>query len=372
MPNPSNEVPPAPKRRRSADWLQPWLIVAAITLTMLLGRVGLTERRDTLTYSELKALVSVRLVDSLVISESRIRGSLALNGLERALPAPRAAELRANYAAALRRPFSVARVDDPSLIADLERAGVRYEGVVGRAWFGDALSLLFPLVLLFALWTSFFRRLGPQGGMAAIGRSRAKVYAEQSTGVTFADVAGLDEARAELMEIVDFLKNPERYRRLGGKIPKGVLLVGAPGTGKTLMAKALAGEAQVPFFSLTGSEFVEMFVGVGAARVRDLFTQAQANAPCIIFIDELDALGRVRSVASIVGSHEEREQTLNQLLAEMDGFDTQKGVIILAATNRPEILDPALLRPGRFDRKIVLDLPDVRGRGRSCGCTRAR
>ena len=180
--------------------------------------------------------------------------------------------------------------------------------------------------------------------------------------MTFDDVAGIDEARGELMEVVDFLKNPDRYRRLGGKIPKGVLIVGAPGTGKTLLAKAVAGEAGVPFFSLSGSDFVEMFVGVGAARVRDLFAQAQEKAPSIIFIDELDALGKARGISPIVGGHDEREQTLNQLLAEMDGFDTQKGVIILAATNRPEILDPALLRPGRFDRQVVLDRPDLKGR----------
>ena len=196
----------------------------------------------------------------------------------------------------------------------------------------------------------------------AIGKSKAKVYVEHETGVTFDDVAGIDEARGELMEVVDFLKNPDRYRRLGGKIPKGVLIVGAPGTGKTLLAKAVAGEAGVPFFSLSGSDFVEMFVGVGAARVRDLFAQAQEKAPSIIFIDELDALGKARGISPIVGGHDEREQTLNQLLAELDGFDTQKGVIILAATNRPEILDPALLRPGRFDRQVVLDRPDLKGR----------
>ena len=207
------------------------------------------------------------------------------------------------------------------------------------------------------------RRMGgAQGGLLAIGKSKAKVYVQHETGVTFDDVAGIDEARGELMEVVDFLKNPERYRRLGGKIPKGVLIVGAPGTGKTLLAKAVAGEAGVPFFSLSGSDFVEMFVGVGAARVRDLFAQAQEKAPSIIFIDELDALGKARGISPIVGGHDEREQTLNQLLAELDGFDTQKGVIILAATNRPEILDPALLRPGRFDRQVVLDRPDLKGR----------
>jgi cell division protease FtsH len=206
------------------------------------------------------------------------------------------------------------------------------------------------------------KRMNPQSGLMSIGKSRAKVYVEHQTGVTFDDIAGIDEARAELMEIVDFLKNPERYRRLGGKIPKGVLLVGAPGTGKTLLAKAVAGEAGVPFFSLTGSDFVEMFVGVGAARVRDLFAQAQTKAPSIVFIDELDAVGKARGGRPGFGGHDEHEQTLNQLLAELDGFDTQAGVIILAATNRPEILDPALLRPGRFDRQVVIDRPDLKGR----------
>ena len=202
---------------------------------------------------------------------------------------------------------------------------------------------------------------GAEGGVMSFARSKAKVYADDEVKVRFADVAGVDEAREELKEIVEFLKNPKKYTNLGGRIPKGVLLVGPPGTGKTLLARAVAGEAHVPFFSLSGSEFVEMFVGVGAARIRDLFQQAEAKAPCIVFIDELDALGKVR-VQSPVGSHEEREQTLNQLLAEMDGFDSRKGVIIMGATNRPEVLDPALLRPGRFDRQVLVDKPDVKGR----------
>jgi cell division protease FtsH len=228
---------------------------------------------------------------------------------------------------------------------------------------GILLSWVIPLLLLYWLWSAMSRKGGlMSGGIFDIGKSRARVYVQSKTGVTFGDVAGIDEAKEELMEIVEFLKNPERYRRLGGKIPKGVLIVGAPGTGKTLLAKALAGEAGVPFFSISGSEFVEMFVGVGAARVRDLFLQAEKSAPCIIFIDELDALGRARGVAGMVGGYNEQEQTLNQLLVEMDGFDTNKGVIILGATNRPEILDQALLRPGRFDRHIALDRPDLKGR----------
>jgi len=232
---------------------------------------------------------------------------------------------------------------------------------VENTWLSTLLAWVLPALVFFGLWALLVRRMGPQGGLMAIGKSKAKVYVERSTGVTFEDVAGIDEARGELEEIVDFLRQPDRYRRLGGKIPKGVLLAGAPGTGKTLLAKAVAGEAGVPFFSLSGSDFVEMFVGVGAARVRDLFAQAQQKAPSIVFIDELDALGKARGV-NVVGGHDEREQTLNQLLAEMDGFDTEKGVIILAATNRPEILDPALLRPGRFDRQVVIDRPDLRGR----------
>jgi len=205
------------------------------------------------------------------------------------------------------------------------------------------------------------KRMGAAGGVLEIGKSKAKVYMQKETGVTFNDVAGIDEAKEELIEVVQFLKEPDRFRRLGGRIPKGVLIVGAPGTGKTLLAKAVAGEAGVPFLSMSGSEFVEMFVGVGASRVRDLFAQAQQKAPCIIFIDELDALGKARGINPTAG-HDEREQTLNQLLVEMDGFNTDKGVIIMAATNRPEILDPALLRPGRFDRHVVLDRPDLRGR----------
>jgi cell division protease FtsH len=223
------------------------------------------------------------------------------------------------------------------------------------------LSWVVPVVLFVVLWNFLFRRLNTGGGMMQIGKSKAKVYIEKKTGVTFADVAGIDEAEEELAEVVEFLKTPEKYQRLGGRIPKGVLLIGPPGTGKTLLARAVAGEAGVPFFSISGSDFVEMFVGVGAARVRDLFSQAAQHAPSIVFIDELDALGKARGM-NVLSSHDEREQTLNQLLAEMDGFDPNQGVIIMAATNRPEILDAALLRPGRFDRQVLVDRPDVKGR----------
>ncbi len=221
---------------------------------------------------------------------------------------------------------------------------------------------MLPIIILILVWRFLFGKLGAGTGMMAVGKSKAKIYIETDTGVTFNDVAGVDEAKEELKEVIDFLKHSEKYLRLGGKIPKGVLLVGPTGTGKTLLAKAVAGEAKVPFFSMSGSEFVEMFVGVGAARVRDLFAQAEQKAPCIIFIDEIDALGKARIAAPIGGGYEEREHTLQQLLVEMDGFESKKGIIIMAATNRPEILDPALLRPGRFDRHILVDRPDIKGR----------
>jgi len=281
--------------------------IAALVVLLLLQSFLFAPHRENLSYSEFKMLVKKGKVTDLVLDKQVITGTLAPGALEGLLPKEKLEALKRG------------------------------------------------------LWALLVRRMGPQGGLMAIGKSKAKVYVERSTGVTFEDVAGIDEARGELEEIVDFLRQPDRYRRLGGKIPKGVLLAGAPGTGKTLLAKAVAGEAGVPFFSLSGSDFVEMFVGVGAARVRDLFAQAQQKAPSIVFIDELDALGKARGV-NVVGGHDEREQTLNQLLAEMDGFDTEKGVIILAATNRPEILDPALLRPGRFDRQVVIDRPDLRGR----------
>ncbi|TCS70534.1 membrane protease FtsH catalytic subunit [Sulfuritortus calidifontis] len=259
----------------------------------------------------------------------------------------------------------VANRVEPDLAARLSQYGVPYTRQVESTFLRDLLSWVLPAVAFFAVWFFLFRRFAEKqgmGGFMTIGKSRAKVYVERDTGVGFDDVAGVDEAKAELAEVVDFLKNPQEYGRLGARIPKGVLLVGPPGTGKTLLAKAVAGEAGVPFFSISGSEFVEMFVGVGAARVRDLFEQARQRAPAIIFIDELDALGRARGAAGPIGGHDEREQTLNQLLTEMDGFDPSVGLVILAATNRPEILDPALLRAGRFDRQVLVDRPDKSGR----------
>jgi cell division protease FtsH len=242
---------------------------------------------------------------------------------------------------------------------------VEFAGRIETTFWKDLLfGWVIPLAVMIAIWMFLMRRVGGGPTQAlSFGRSKHKIFDRKELKTTFADVAGVDEAKAELVEIIDFLKNPRKYQRLGGRLPKGVLLVGPPGTGKTLLARAVAGEADVPFFTLSGSEFVEMFVGVGAARVRDLFEQAKDKAPCIIFIDELDAIGKSRAGASgFVGGHDEREQTLNQLLAEMDGFDSSKGVIIMAATNRPEVLDQALLRPGRFDRQVVVDKPDVRGR----------
>ncbi len=263
------------------------------------------------------------------------------------------------------RPFVTIRVSDPDLVRELESKNVKFTGVIQSTWLKDLFFVwILPIGLLWIAWRFIFKKVGPGQGMLSLGgmgRNRAKIYAQSEIGVTFNDVAGVDEAKAELQEVVEFLKTPKKFQLLGGRIPKGVLLVGPPGTGKTMLAKAVAGEAGVPFFSVSGSEFVEMFVGLGAARVRDLFAQAQEKAPCIIFVDELDALGKARG-ANPLGGHDEREQTLNQLLVEMDGFDPKKGVIIMAATNRPEILDPALLRPGRFDRQVLVDRPDIQGR----------
>ena len=254
-------------------------------------------------------------------------------------------------------------MDDPTLTDRLLKAGVQCTKTVpdnSSYLILNIVANVLPLVMIGFIFYFFMRRMGSGGGVMGVGKSKAKVYGEKETGVTFQDVAGQDEAKESLQEVVDFLHNPEKYSGIGAKLPKGALLVGPPGTGKTLLAKAVAGEAGVPFFSLSGSAFVEMYVGVGASRVRDLFKQAQQMAPCIVFIDEIDAIGKTRDTA--MGGNDEREQTLNQLLAEMDGFDTNKGLLVLAATNRPEVLDPALLRPGRFDRRIIVDKPDLKGR----------
>src|SRR5438128_453110 len=335
-------------------------VILTVLGVFLIHTVFFAPQSENLSYRDFKTLLKAGKVVDLLLGERTISGRLTTDGLEGLLPQAKREELRKSGHGEHR--FVTVKLDDPTLIPDLEATGVQFQGQLESHWLGTLLSWIVPTLIFVAIWGVLMRRMGPASGLMTIGKSKAKVYVAQTTGVTFDDVAGIDEARAELMEIVDFLKRPEHYRRLGGKIPKGVLLVGAPGTGKTLLAKAVAGEAGVPFFSLSGADFVEMFVGVGAARVRDLFAQAQARAPSIIFIDELDALGKARGVSPLTGGHDEREQTLNQLLAEMDGFDTQKGVILLGATNRPEILDPALLRPGRFDRQVVIDRPDLKGR----------
>ena len=322
-----------------------WYVLGVVLLLALAQAFFFSlQSAQTLSYSDFKGLVRSGQVQDVTVAEDRIHGTLK-----------QAAEGKP-------KTFTAVRIEDPKLIEDLEKSGVKYTGEVASRWISEVLGWVIPLIFLIALWSFFFRRMsGAEGGVMSFARSRAKIYADDDVKVRFGDVAGVDEAEEELREIVEFLKNPKKYTSIGGRIPKGVLLVGPPGTGKTLLARAVAGEATVPFFSLSGSEFVEMFVGVGAARVRDLFNQAEGKAPCIIFIDELDALGKVR-IQTPMGSHEEREQTLNQLLAEMDGFDGRKGIIIMGATNRPEVLDPALLRPGRFDRQVLVDKPDVRGR----------
>src|SRR5580765_4980844 len=350
----ANIRPPGmnPREKRSGDrrTLAPgrpggavWYVLGLLFLLALAQAWFMAPQGRQISYSEFKQAVRSGQVAEVFVGDQTIRGTYKREtngGLN----------------------FNTARIEDPKLIEDLDTASVKYTGEMVSRWLPEVLGWIVPLLLLFGVWSFFFRRMsGAEGGVMSFARSKHRVFSEDDVKVSFADVAGVDEAEQELKEIVEFLRTPKKYTTLGGRIPKGVLLVGPPGTGKTLLARAVAGEAHVPFFSLSGSEFVEMFVGVGAARIRDLFQQAEAKAPCIVFIDELDALGKVR-VQSPIGSHEEREQTLNQLLAEMDGFDARKGVIIMGATNRPEVLDPALLRPGRFDRQVLVDKPDVKGR----------
>jgi cell division protease FtsH len=325
-----------------------FVALAALGVLLLQDWWARSQAVATIPYSEFQQLVQGDKVANVVVSQDQISGELKepLNGKKR---------------------FVTTRVD-PEMARELDKHGVVYAGRFENELLPLILSWLLPIALFFGIWIFVGRRMakqlgGPGGGLMAIGKSKAKVYVETDTKVTFADVAGVDEAKAELQEIVQFLKDPKIYGRLGARMPRGVLLVGPPGTGKTLLAKAVAGEAGVPFFSISGSEFVEMFVGVGAARVRDLFEQARLKAPAIIFIDELDALGRARaSMPGLMGGHDEKEQTLNQLLVEMDGFDPSIGIVLIGATNRPEILDPALLRAGRFDRQVLVDRPDRVGR----------
>ena len=323
-----------------------WYFAVAMFIVLAIQSwLASTQTVQRLPYSDFLKMLRQGEIAEVVVQENSLRGTFTepSNG---------------------RTQFVTNRVD-PGLVEELEKSGVKFSGRMENTFVRDILSWVVPVAVFFGLWVFFFRRFAERqgfGGMMNVGKSKAKVYVETETGVTFDDVAGVDEAKAELEEIVSFLTDKEKYGRLGARIPKGTLLVGPPGTGKTLLARAVAGQAGVPFFSISGSEFVEMFVGVGAARVRDLFEQAHKAAPCIIFIDELDALGKARSGPSFGGGHDEKEQTLNQLLSELDGFDPREGIVLLAATNRPEILDPALLRAGRFDRQVVVDRPERLGR----------
>ena len=332
--------------RKKKDGLPPrahfsiWYILMAFLTISYLQQYFFSSKVETIPYSQFKQYIAEGNLDKLIIGPESINGTLK---------------------GALKQKFTTLRVNDPNLTQELDEKKIIYSGRYESKFLSSILSWVIPLGIFFLIWRFAMKKMGPGMGVMSFSKSKAKIFAESETKVTFADAAGIDEAKEELEEVVEFLSNPGKFQKLGGRIPKGVLLVGPPGTGKTLLARAVAGEAKVPFFSISGSEFVEMFVGVGAARVRDLFAQAAGQAPCIIFIDELDALGKARGM-NVMGGHDEREQTLNQLLVEMDGFETNKGVIIMAATNRPEILDPALLRPGRFDRQVLVDRPDINGR----------
>jgi cell division protease FtsH len=355
-----------------------YLILAFWVVLLLQQIVSVYLQPTRMPYSDFKAAVAAGNVEEVAVGKTLIRGRLRAGAAPPSaaptmLPTPQKApsspapvppaapvpakpeQPRPSNAAAN---FETVRVDDSTLMQDLAARQVKVTGTVETNFWRDALGWLIPIGLFAAFWMIMARRVGQAGqnGFMTVGRSKAKVYMEKEVDVRFTDVAGVDEAKEELVEVIDFLKTPARFGRLGAKLPKGVLLVGPPGTGKTLLARAVAGEAGVPFFLISGSDFVEMFVGVGAARVRDLFEQAKQKAPCIIFVDELDALGKARGIGPV--THEEREQTLNQLLVELDGFDARVGVILMAATNRPEILDPALLRAGRFDRQVLVDRPD--------------
>lgn len=337
-----------PPIKPKQSWAVFYILAALFGLMIATQFWSASKHTEAISYTKFEQLVADKKVESVTVSQDMIEGTLKE-------PTPEG-----------KSKFVTVRVD-PALADKLAAEGIKVSGAPPTGFIGTILAWIIPLVLFYFLWVFLLRRYGGMGGgqglggLMSIGKSRAKVYVETDTKATFKDVAGVDEAKFELQEFVNFLKNPKAFGRLGARIPKGILLVGPPGTGKTLLARAVAGEAGVSFLSISGSEFVEMFVGVGAARVRDLFEQARKSAPCIIFIDELDALGRSRQVGGI-GGVDEKEQTLNQLLAELDGFDPSTGVILLAATNRPEILDPALLRAGRFDRQILVDRPDRKGR----------
>jgi len=328
------------KKTKSFTFL--YFIIAFIAIIVINGYIFTSEVKNV-PYSEFKELITKGKISDVVLDAEAIQGNLSLDNGKKVK-------------------FLTGRVDDPDLVKDLQKNNIKFSGHYENKIIKAIISWVLPFAIIILIWNLLMRKMGgAPSSVLNFGKSRGKIYGEDEIKITFADVAGVDEAKEELKEIIEYLRTPDKFLNIGGKIPKGILLVGPPGSGKTLLAKAVAGEAKAPFFSMSGSDFVEMFVGVGASRVRDLFAQAQEKAPCIIFIDELDALGKARGMNPL-SSHDEREQTLNQLLAEMDGFDTKAGVIIMGATNRPEILDPALLRPGRFDRHVLVDRPDIKGR----------
>jgi cell division protease FtsH len=330
------------KEKKTKGFTLLYFIIAFIAIVAINSYFFKSEVR-TVQYSEFKELIARGKISDLVIDTETIQGTLALEDGKKTK-------------------FLTSRVEDPDLVKDLQKNNIKFTGQYENKFMKAIIAWVLPFAIIILVWNLLMRRMGgAPSSVLNFGKSRGKIYGEDEIKITFDDVAGVDEAKEELKEIIEYLEYPQKFLDIGGKIPKGILLVGPPGTGKTLLAKAVAGEAKVPFFSMSGSDFVEMFVGVGASRVRDLFAQAQEKSPCIIFIDELDALGKARGMNPL-SSHDEREQTLNQLLAEMDGFDTKTGVIIVGATNRPEILDPALLRPGRFDRHVLVDRPDIKGR----------
>jgi len=330
------------KRQQFSIW---YVLLGVWVVLIVQSYISSMFATQVIPYSQFLSLLKTGKITEVAVTANQIQGKMKVDA----------------SAAGETKGFRTIRVD-PEISTLLDQYKINFKGEIESTFLRDLLSWVFPLMVFIGIWYFMMKRMGSQQtGFMTLGKNKAKIYMENELNVTFDDVAGVDEAKQELVEVIEFLKTPAKFTELGGKIPKGILLVGPPGTGKTMLAKAVAGESGVPFFSISGSEFVEMFVGMGAARVRDLFEQAKQKAPCIIFIDELDALGKARGFGA-VGGHDEREQTLNQLLVEMDGFDTKVGVILMAATNRPEILDPALLRPGRFDRHILVDRPDKVGR----------
>jgi cell division protease FtsH len=330
------------KDKKTKSFTFIYFILGFVAIVMINTYYFTSEIKD-IPYSEFKESITKGKISDLVIDAEAVQGNIILDNGKKTK-------------------FLTSRVEDPDLVKDLQKNNIKFSGHYENKIIKAIISWVLPLAVIFLIWNFLMKKMGgAPSSVLNFGKSRGKIYGEDKIKITFGDVAGVDEAKEELKEIIEYLKTPDKFLNIGGKIPKGILLVGPPGTGKTLLAKAVAGEAKVPFFNMSGSDFVEMFVGVGASRVRDLFAQAQDNSPCIIFIDELDALGKARGMNPL-SSHDEREQTLNQLLAEMDGFETRAGVIIMGATNRPEILDPALLRPGRFDRHVLVDRPDIKGR----------